>query len=60
MKIHEATEEAYKNGKWEIECRNRVKCPNCGFGRNTDTQMGWNFCPNCGESMVMDNERKTD
>lgn len=40
------------SGKWEIECRNRVKCPNCGFGRNIETQLGWNYCPNCGANMM--------
>ena len=38
-------------GLWESECRNRYKCSNCGFGRNTEVQIGWNFCPNCGAKM---------
>ena len=39
------------HGRWEVECKNRRKCSNCGFGRNTDTQIGWNYCPNCGARM---------
>ena len=35
-------------GTWEIECKNRRRCSHCGFGRNTETQLGWNYCPNCG------------
>ena len=40
-----------KHGEWTVECKNRLKCSNCGFGRNTDTQLGWNYCPNCGAKM---------
>lgn len=46
------------HAQWKVECKNRHKCSNCGFGRNTDTQMGWNFCPQCGADMRGDeNER---
>lgn len=38
-------------GQWVAECKNRYRCSICGFGRNTDTQLGWNFCPNCGAKM---------
>ena len=38
-------------GHWVQECKNRRKCPKCGFGRNMDTQLGWNFCPNCGADL---------
>lgn len=39
------------HARWEVECRNRSKCSNCGLGRNTETQIGWNYCPNCGAKM---------
>ena len=38
-------------GDWVLECRNRSRCSNCGFGRNIETQVGWKFCPNCGADM---------
>ena len=38
-------------GEWVQECKNRYKCSKCGHGRNTDTQIGWNYCPNCGAKM---------
>ena len=44
-------EDAVKHGQWKVECKDRKKCSICGFGRNTETQMGWNFCPNCGARM---------
>ena len=39
------------HAQWEVECRDRKKCSNCGHGRNTETQLGWNYCPNCGARM---------
>ena len=44
------------HAQWKTECKNRHKCSNCGFGRNTDTQLGWNYCPNCGAKMDGDTE----
>lgn len=38
---------------WNVECKNRLKCPACGLGRNTDTQLGWNYCPECGEPLFI-------
>ena len=37
---------------WVVECRNRYKCPKCNRGRNTDTQLGWEYCPFCGSRNV--------
>ena len=37
-----------KSYEWVVECLNRKRCPACGHSRNTETQLGWNFCPNCG------------
>ena len=45
------------HSRWEVECRNRKKCSNCGFSRNTDTQLGWNYCPNCGAKMDSDSTK---
>ena len=42
------------HGYWIVECINRRRCSNCGFGRNTDTQIGWNYCPNCGAKMDLE------
>ena len=39
------------HAKWKVECKDRLKCSNCGFGRNTETQLGWNYCPRCGAKM---------
>ena len=39
------------HGEWIKECQNRCRCSRCGLGRNTETQLGWNFCPNCGAKM---------
>ncbi len=44
------------HGEWLIECQNRCRCSRCGFGRNTDTQIGWNYCPNCGAKMDGDKD----
>ena len=50
VKVNSATKPL--TGKWVKECKNRYKCSNCNTGRNTDTQLGWNFCPTCGTKMV--------
>ena len=43
------------HGHWEPECKNRRRCSNCGFGRNIEMQVGWNYCPNCGAKMDGEN-----
>lgn len=36
-------------GHWEIDDgRNHCHCTNCLFGRDIKTQIGWDYCPNCG------------
>lgn len=37
--------------RWVMECKNRYKCSSCNVSRNTETQIGWNFCPHCGSEM---------
>jgi predicted RNA-binding Zn-ribbon protein involved in translation (DUF1610 family) len=44
-----------QHGRWEVECKNRLRCSNCGAGRNTDTQIEWNYCPRCGAVMDLPN-----
>jgi predicted RNA-binding Zn-ribbon protein involved in translation (DUF1610 family) len=49
--------EKTSSAKWEIVCRNKVKCSACGRSRNTDIEMYWNYCPHCGKKMVGDINR---
>lgn len=65
MDNYTATEQAYKNGyeqglkdavkegEWEVRysSKNKVWCSVCGDRRDIYTQIGWNFCPNCGARM---------
>lgn len=46
------TERAWNNSEYPIE----RTCSVCGMRRNIETQVAWNFCPNCGARM--DVERK--
>lgn len=40
------------HGRWEIDDgKNHCHCTACFFGRNVKTQIGWNYCPNCGAWM---------
>lgn len=41
------TEQAWNNGEYPIE----RTCSVCGMRRNIETQIAWNFCPNCGARM---------
>lgn len=42
-------------GHWEIDDgRNHCHCTNCLFGRDTRTQIGWDYCPNCGAKILME------
>ncbi len=41
------TERAWNNAEYPIE----RTCSVCGMRRNIETQVGWNFCPNCGAKM---------
>ena len=38
-------------GEWEMDAKNHCHCSNCHDGRNIETQIGWNYCPNCGADM---------
>lgn len=35
--------------KWILDAKNHCHCSRCLCGRNIETQIGWNYCPNCGE-----------
>jgi hypothetical protein len=45
------------HGEWNMDGKNHCHCSCCSSGRNIETQIGWNFCPNCGADM---RERKGD
>ena len=36
------------HGKWILDAKNHCHCSRCLYGRNIETQIGWNYCPNCG------------
>lgn len=41
-----------KHGKWILQYDNKyAKCSECGVIRNIESQLGWNYCPNCGAKM---------
>lgn len=44
-------------GEWVAECRNRFKCSKCNRSRNSDIQLGWNYCPFCGNKNVFKDAR---
>lgn len=37
------------HAKWILDAKNHCHCSRCLCGRNIETQIGWNYCPNCGE-----------
>lgn len=39
------------HGKWIMDGKDHCHCSECKEGRNIRTQIGWNFCPNCGAKM---------
>lgn len=45
-----------KYAKWELLNKNQSRCSNCGLVRNIETQVGWNFCPNCGAKFNLEEE----
>lgn len=45
-----------KHGKWDFITKRKVRCSNCNFVRNIETQIGWKYCPMCGAVMQEDDE----
>lgn len=41
-------------GEWEMQKFPLTQCSVCGVVRNCETEMGWNYCPNCGAMMKGD------
>ena len=41
-------------GEWIMEKFPLTKCSVCGTTRNCETEIGWNYCPNCGAKMKGD------
>ncbi len=44
------------HGKWILDAKNHCRCSRCLYGRNIETQIGWNYCPNCGAKMDLEEE----
>ena len=42
------------HAQWKVECKDRLKCSNCGLGRNAETQLEWDYCPRCGAKMDLE------
>lgn len=40
------------HGKWILDAKNHAYCSQCLYGRNIETQIGWNYCPNCGSKNI--------
>ena len=38
-------------GEWKMQEFPVTQCSQCGMRRNVETQVAWNFCPNCGVRM---------
>ena len=38
-------------GQWVADKKDHCHCSQCNHVRNIRTQIGWNFCPNCGAKM---------
>ena len=43
-----------KHAKWKIIGSYNVECTNCHHVRDIKTQCGWNFCPNCGAKIDLE------
>jgi predicted nucleic acid-binding Zn ribbon protein len=55
---HHVAEQAYKDGyhkqsegEWVMQRFPLTQCSVCKTMRNCETEIGWNFCPNCGANM---------
>ena len=40
------------HGEWVLDAKNHAYCSQCLYGRNIETQIGWNYCPNCGSKNI--------
>lgn len=50
-----------KHGKWILQDDNKyAKCSECGVIRNIESQLGWNYCPNCGAKMDVEDDEQND
>lgn len=36
------------------DAKNHCSCSQCLYGRNTESQIGWNYCPYCGAKMDLE------
>lgn len=39
------------HGHWTLDEQEKAHCSACGIKRDATTQIGWNYCPNCGAKM---------
>lgn len=44
------------HGEWVLDAKNHAYCSQCLYGRNIETQIGWNYCPNCGSKMILEDD----
>lgn len=42
------------HGEWILDAKNHCHCSRCLYGRNIETQIGWNYCPACGAKMILE------
>lgn len=44
------------HGEWILDAKNHCHCSRCLYGRNIETQIGWNYCPACGAKMILEDD----
>lgn len=44
------------HGEWVLDAKNHAYCSQCLYGRNIETRIGWNYCPNCGSKMILEDD----
>lgn len=42
------------HGEWILDAKNHCHCSRCLYGRNIETQIGWNYCHACGAKMILE------
>ena len=42
------------HGERILDAKNHRHCSRCLYGRNIETQIGWNYCPACGAKMILE------